>query len=115
MKKRLKISYNAPVILSFAFICLAVMLVGMLTGGKSIRLLFMTYHSSLANPLTYLRLFTHVFGHSGWSRFIGNAAYVLLLGPMLEEKYGSKMLMEIIALTALMTGIVNYIFFAVQE
>ena len=50
-------------------------------------------------------------GHSGWSHFIGNAAYLLLLGPMLEEKYGSKMLMEIIALTALVTGIVNYIFF----
>ena len=111
MKRKLKISYNAPVILSFVFICLVAMLVGVLTGGRSTRLLFMTYHSSLANPLTYLRLFTHVFGHSGWSHFMGNAAYLLLLGPMLEEKYGSKMLMEIIALTALVTGIVNYIFF----
>lgn len=90
MKKRMKISYNAPVILSFVFICLVAMLVGVLTGGRSTRLLFMTYHSSLANPLTYLRLFTHVFGHSGWSHFMGNAAYLLLLGPMLEEKYGSK-------------------------
>ena len=111
MKKKLKISYNAPVILSFVIMCLAVMLIGMLTGGKSTRLLFMTYHSSLANPLTYLRFFTHVFGHSSWSHFIGNAAYLLLLGPMLEEKYGSKMLMEIIVLTALVTGVVNYIFF----
>lgn len=71
----------------------------------------MTYHSSLRNPLTYLRFFTHVFGHDGWSHFIGNAAYLLLLGPMLEEKYSSRTLMEIIALTALVTGLVNYIFF----
>ena len=42
---------------------------------------------------------------------IGNAGYLLLLGPMLEEKYGSRMLVEIIAITALATGIVNYIFF----
>lgn len=111
MKKQLKISYNAPVILSFVLICLAAMLVGMLTGGRSTTLLFMTYHSSLANPLTYLRFFTHVFGHSSWSHFIGNASYLLLLGPMLEEKYGSRMLMEIIAVTALVTGIVNYVFF----
>ena len=111
MKKKLKISYNAPVILSFVFMCLAAMLAGVLTGGRSTRLLFMTYHSSLVNPMTYLRFFTHVFEHSGWSHFIGNAAYLLLLGPMLEEKYGSKMLMEIIALTALVTGIVNYFFF----
>ena len=111
MKKKLKISYNAPVILSFVFLCFAVMLIGLLTGDRSTRLLFMTYHSSLANPLTYLRFFTHIFGHSGWSHFIGNAAYLLLLGPMLEEKYGSKMLVEIMAVTAVVTGIVNYIFF----
>ena len=111
MKKKIKISYNAPVILSFVFICFAAMLVGVLTGGKGTHLLFMTYHSSLKNPLTYLRFFTHVFGHSGWSHFIGNAAYLLLLGPMLEEKYGSRMLIEIIAITAFVTGIVNYLFF----
>lgn len=111
MKKKLKISYNAPVILTFVIICFAVMVVGTLTGGKSTELLFMTYHSSLKNPLTYLRFFTHIFGHAGWSHFIGNAAYLLLLGPMLEEKYGSRMLIEIMAITALVTGIVNYIFF----
>ena len=111
MKKQLKISYNAPVILSFVLICFAAMLIGVLTGGKGTQLLFMTYHSSLKNPLTYLRFFTHVFGHSGWSHFIGNASYLLLLGPMLEEKYGSRMLIEIIAVTAFVTGIVNYIFF----
>lgn len=111
MKKKLRISYNAPAILSFVIICFAVMVIGTLTGGRSTELLFMTYHSSLKNPLTYLRFFTHVFGHSGWSHFIGNAAYLLLLGPMLEEKYGSKMLIEIMAITALVTGIVNYIFF----
>lgn len=71
----------------------------------------MTYHSSLRNPLTYLRFFTHIFGHAGWSHLFSNAAYVLLLGPMLEEKYGSRMLAEIIAVTAVVTGIVNYVFF----
>ncbi len=82
-----------------------------MTGGKSTQLLFMTFHSSLANPLTYLRFFTHVFGHSGWTHFIGNASYLLLLGPMLEEKYGSRTLIEIIAVTAFVTAIVNYVLF----
>lgn len=111
MKNRLKITYNAPAVLSFVFICFAVMLIGILTGGRSSEVLFMTYHSSLKNPLTYLRLFTHVFGHIGWSHFVGNSAYILLLGPMLEEKYGSKMMIEIIAVTALVTGIANYVLF----
>ena len=80
MKKKLKISYNAPVALTFILICFATMIIGYLTGGRSTQLLFMTYHSSLLNPLTYLRLFTHVLGHAGWSHFIGNASYILLLG-----------------------------------
>ena len=61
--------------------------------------------------MTYIRFFTHVVGHDGWSHFIGNAAYILLLGPMLEEKYGSGMMVKIIIITALITGIVNYLFF----
>lgn len=111
MKKKFSISYNAPVILTFMLICLAVMLIGYLTGGRSTLLFFMTYHSSLFNPFTYLRLFTHVLGHVGWEHFIGNASYILLLGPMLEEKYGSRTLIIIIGITALVTGLVNYIFF----
>lgn len=71
----------------------------------------MTYHSSLTNPMTYFRFITHIFGHSGWEHFIGNASYLLLLGPMLEEKYGSKEWVEVIGMTAVVTGLMNYIFF----
>jgi GlpG protein len=110
-KKTLKITFNSPVILTFVALCFVVTLAGVLTGGTVTQILFMTYHSSLADPLTYIRLFTHVLGHSGWQHFIGNASYLLLLGPMLEEKYGSKILVEIILITAVITGIVNYIFF----
>jgi GlpG protein len=111
MKKKLRITFNAPVTLGFVLICFAATLLGTLTGGASTQALFMTYHSSLANPMTYIRFFTHVFGHSGWEHFIGNASYLLLLGPMLEEKYGSAELAKVMAVTALATGLVNYIFF----
>ena len=111
MKTRFKISYNSPVVLTFVLLCLLVLLMSIGTHRRSTTLLFMTYHSSLFSPLTYLRFFTHVLGHSGWEHLIGNASYLLLLGPMLEEKYGSKTIVEIIFMTALVTGIVNYIFF----
>jgi GlpG protein len=110
-KRRLRITFNAPVTLTFVLICFIVTLIGELTKGASTELLFMTYHSSLKDPLTYLRFFTHVFGHNGWTHVINNSAYLLLLGPMLEEKYGSKELVEIIAVTAVITGVINYIFF----
>ena len=109
--KKIKITYNAPVVLTFVLICMAATLLNYITSGKSNALFFITYHSSLKNPLTYLRFFTHVFGHSGWTHFIGNASYLLLLGPMLEEKHGGKDIVEVVVVTALITGLINYIFF----
>ncbi|MCR5421211.1 MAG: rhomboid family intramembrane serine protease [Lachnospiraceae bacterium] len=111
MKKKPIITFNSPVVLGLVIACFAVTLVGSLSGGRITHLLFMTYRSSLKNPLTYIRFFTYIFGHSDWSHFIGNASYLLLLGPMLEEKYGANTLMEIIGITAVATGIINYIFF----
>ena len=109
--KNLKITFNSPIILGFAGICLIATILNYVTLGISNELLFMTYHSSLSSPMTYLRLFTHVFGHADWTHFIGNMSYILLLGPMLEEKYSSTVLVEVIAITALITGLINYIFF----
>ncbi len=109
--KKFKISYNAPITLTFVIICFIATILGVITRDAVIRVLFMTYRDSLANPMTYLRLVTHIFGHSGWSHFIGNASYLLLLGPMLEEKYGAKGILMIMGITAVVTALVNYIMF----
>ena len=71
----------------------------------------MTYHSALLSPMTWLRAFTHIFGHADWAHLVGNMSYLLLLGPMLEEKYSSQTLATVVAITAFVTSLVNYIFF----
>ncbi|MCQ2550520.1 MAG: rhomboid family intramembrane serine protease [Lachnospiraceae bacterium] len=109
--KKLKISFNAPVVLTFGCISLVALVLNFITVGVSNQLLFMTYHSSMMSPFTYLRFFTHVLGHEGWSHYIGNMSYILLLGPMLEEKYGSGKILEVIGITAIVTGLVNYVLF----
>lgn len=109
--RKLKITNNSPMVLGFVFLSLGVLILNIITRGRSNQFLFMTYHSSLKSPLTYIRFFTHVLGHSGWSHYIGNMSYILLLGPMLEEKYGSQKLLEVIGITALVTSLVNYILF----
>ena len=109
--KKLKITYNAPITLTFVIICFIATILGVITHDAVTRVLFMTYRDSLANPMTYLRLFTHIFGHSGWSHFIGNASYLLLLGPMLEEKYGAKVILMVMGITSVVTALVNYILF----
>lgn len=110
-KFKIKLTFNAPATIIFSLICLVVIGISYMTKGKSNELLFMTYHSSLKSPLTYLRFFTHILGHANWTHFIGNISYILLLGPLLEEKYGSKVIIELALITAFITGIINYIFF----
>lgn len=110
-QRRIRITLNAPAVLAFVALCSAATLLGQLTGGRATMTLFATYRSSLLNPLTYVRLLTHVLGHSGWPHLVGNMVYVLLLGPLLEEKYGSRALVGIIAATALTTGLVNAVLF----
>ena len=111
MKHRLKIAINAPVVISFVTLMFIATLSGILTRGYSTRMFFQTRHTPLLSPLTYVRMLTHVLGHTGWSHFMGNASYILLLGPMLEEKYGSAALVKVILIAALVTGLVHYIFF----
>jgi len=106
-----KITFNSPLVLWFALACSAVTLVGALTGEKSTALLFSTYRASFADPLTYLRLFTHVLGHSGFAHLVNNMAYILLLGPALEEKYGWKNLLLVILVTGVITGLFHNLLF----
>ena len=109
-KKRIRITYNSPVILSFVGVCLLALILDKITGGISTLKLFSVYRSSFLNPLTYVRLIGHIFGHAGWSHFINNIMMILILGPMLEEKYGSKDILLVILITAVVTGAFHMIF-----
>ena len=109
-KKRIRITFNSPVILSFVGVCLLALILDKITGGISTLKLFSVYRSSFLNPLTYVRLIGHIFGHAGWSHFINNIMMILILGPMLEEKYGSKDILLVILITAVVTGAFHMIF-----
>lgn len=66
---------------------------------------------NLTNPVWYFRLVSHVIGHGDWGHLVGNFTLILLIGPILEEKYGSKDLFLMMAVTALVTGILQIFFF----
>lgn len=69
------------------------------------------YRASLSDPLTYVRFFGHVLGHADYEHYMSNMLLILLVGPGLEEKYGSGTMVWTIALTALITGLVHFVFF----
>ena len=110
-QKGIRLSFNAPAVLTFSGLCVIVRLAGMLTNGESDRLLFSVYRSSLLDPLTYVRCITHVLGHADWSHLLNNLMYILILGPMIEEKYGTLNTALVMLVTAAVTGIINMIFF----
>ena len=114
MKILRKIHYNSPVVLTFAFLSLAVLICGKLTGGQSTFKLFSVYRSPLSDMLTYPRFFLHVLGHSGYEHYIGNMLLMLVVGPPLEEKYGSKSLLMAIIITAFVSGVVQWAVFPRQ-
>ena len=110
-KKGLRLQYNSPVVLSFALLSLGVLLLNTLTGGKSNHLLFSVYHSPLGDLLTWPRFFLHVLGHANLTHYISNMMLILVVGPPLEEKYGGRSLLWAIAVTALVSGLVHWLFF----
>lgn len=106
-----KIDYNAPVTLSFAIASFIVLFLSWVTGGLTTTKLFCVYGSSWSDPLTYVRLFGHVLGHADLNHYISNMTLFLLLGPIVEDDYGSSRLLLMISITAVVTGLVDMIFF----
>lgn len=113
MNKKMKLGYNSPVILTYVLVSFAVLVVNAITQGWFNRALFICYgHPSLLNPLTYPRLLLHIFGHSGLAHYTNNMIMMLLVGPIVEEKYGSSNLIIMILITAVGTGILNSLLFS---
>ncbi len=109
----MRIRYNAPATLTFALVSSLVLLLDQTIAPRLIEHFFVAPpRINPTNPLDYLRLFTHVLGHNTWAHLMSNFALILLLGPILEEKYGTGKIIFMIAVTALVTGLINVLFLA---
>ena len=108
----MKIRYNAPVTLTFALLCCAVMVAAKLTNGATTQTFFTAYPGIKgSSPLHYIQFFTYIFGHGSITHLSGNLSLLLLIGPINEEKFGSGRIFEMILVTALLTAILNALFF----
>jgi len=109
----MRIKYNAPTVLTFTLLCTLVLFLSRTFYPKLIFWFLVpgrnTFQAgSLRNWVTIL---THVAGHKDWAHLINNFTLILLIGPMLEENYGSVPLLVMIIITALVTGILNVLLF----
>lgn len=105
-----RLHYNAPVILTFSLVCAVVFVINAFTSGALTPWVSLS-HFSWANPFDYITLFTHCIGHASADHLLGNLTFILLLGPVLEEKYGAKKILLLMAATAMFTAVLNLLFF----
>ncbi len=115
MKKKFRVTYNAPVTLTFAISCVLILLLNDFLLGKHLIPAIFTAPARIGSAggfnyksaFDYFRLFLHIFGHSDWNHLLGNFAFIMLLGPLMEERYGSKMVALMFVVTAFVTGVIN--------
>lgn len=104
--RKIKVSYNAPFTLSFVGLCVLAYVFKVLTRGGANEWLFSVgSEMSWANPLSYVRFFTHVLGHGYPEHLVYNLTLLLLVGPILEEKHGWPKLLMVTLVTALVTAL----------
>lgn len=118
----MRLKYNSPVILTFTLastvVYLCITYIGTLNtfflnsgSGFTLNEYFLV-PGNLDNAgfPQYLSIITHILGHSSWEHLLSNFSLILLIGPILEEKYGSGKIFLMIIITALLTGLLNILF-----
>ncbi|MBV8756138.1 MAG: rhomboid family intramembrane serine protease [Deltaproteobacteria bacterium] len=104
---KLRISYNAPVVLTFAIAAVVAFLLG---HASNVFAQWFVAYPRLDGIQSYVGLFSHILGHANWEHLLGNFMLILLIGPILEERHGSITLLVMILVTALMTGLATLVF-----
>jgi membrane associated rhomboid family serine protease len=110
----MRIKYNAPTVLTYTFISAMVLVLSQTVLRGLAEYWFMVPGKGNFSPgslRNWISLLTHVAGHANWTHLISNFSFILLIGPILEENYGAWSLLFMIVITALVTGILNVLFF----
>ncbi len=117
--KNLRISYNAPVVLTFSLLCLGVYFINYFFWGD----VDSNKNSLIGNYFVlegywvwgdwrnYIRVFTYTMGHANQAHIVGNMSIFLLIAPIMEEKYGSKNILGMMVTTALVTAFFQVLLF----
>lgn len=108
----MRLHYNSPVILTYTLISVILLAIDPIFDRLlSTSILVVRPSASLGEFQTWLGVFGHVLGHADWNHLLANVAIILLIGPILEEKYGAGRLLMMIFFTALATGLIVIFFF----
>lgn len=104
----MRITFNAPFILSFTFIAAALFVLTQVL-GSSFQFATLDGDFHYDRWYTYPSMFLYTLSHANIQHLTSNFAIILLLGPILERKYGWKKLLIMSLITAFVTAITHII------
>ncbi len=104
-----KIEYNSPLVLTISIIAISVFFIDKILPIDLINNFFV-YRGGFS-LIGLFTLFSYPLGHASVDHLLGNMSIFLLIGPMLEEKYSSKVLLILIIITTILTGLVQVLLF----
>lgn len=117
-KINLKLTYDAPVTLTFSLICIGIYLIDTFLCKSYLATNILSSPTTATGELPFLftdflsypRLFLYIFSSKSISLLLANLIFILLLGPMMEERYGSIVIGIMIFVSALFAGVLNACF-----
>jgi len=108
----LRLTYNAPVTLTFGLIAVGLFyLNAYVLGGSITHMLALSGYWDWGNIVQYPTILTYTLGHADEAHLFGNMSLFLLLGPIMEEKYGTRNVLIMMIITAFLSGICQLLFF----
>ena len=112
-KNSLKVVFDSPVVLVFSVVSAAVFVADLILKLNVSEKIF-ECHGAKSVPafdfksaLDYVKLVIYPLGGTNSTSFFLNTGFILLLGPVLEERYGSVMLALMIFITSLVGGVLT--------
>lgn len=113
-KSKFKVRYDSPVTLTVTILTVLLFIIdSALLKGKMSEAVFTSYGTlsdkafASSNALSYIRILLHVFGTTSWSALLINSAFFLLIGTVLEDRYGSVIFALMIFISALVSGVIG--------
>lgn len=104
-----KFEYNSPVVLTFSIISVLIFVLDAVLPINLIATLF-SYSGSFS-IIGIIQLFLWPLGHGSLEHLIGNLTFLLLIGPMIEKKYGSSTVLILMLVSAVVIGLVQSLIF----
>lgn len=114
-KSSIRVTYDFPVTVTFALVAALVFLLDVFAfKGKLCNTVFICHGSKQAavpfnfkSAGDFAGLFLFVFGNLSWEMFFANIVMILLLGQILEERYGSVMLALMMFISTFVAGVLT--------